>query len=206
MKNIIFDLGAVIIDINYNFTAEAFKKIGITNFDEIYSKKKQDNFFDDFETGHLSNDQFRTEIRKHISHEITDQQIDEAWNAMLINIPDSRMKWLQSLRPKYRIFLLSNTNRIHVKAFSKIISDTHGVGTFESCFDKIYLSCNIGLRKPNADIFDLVVTENNLDLNETVFIDDSPQHIEGAQKYGLTAWHLKDGDTVENLMTKHLSL
>ncbi|MBL0071804.1 MAG: hypothetical protein IPP34_08310 [Bacteroidetes bacterium] len=117
MKNIIFDLGAVIIDINYNFTAEAFKKIGVTNFDEIYSKKKQ-------ETGHLTNDQFRSEIRKHISHEITNQQIDDAWNAMLINIPVSRMKWLKSLRPQYRIFLLSNTNRIHVEAFSKIISDT----------------------------------------------------------------------------------
>lgn len=206
MKNIIFDLGAVIIDINYNFTAEAFKNIGITNFDEIYSKKKQDNFFDDFETGHLSNDQFRTEIRKHLKNEITDQQIDDAWNAMLINIPVSRMKWLQSLRPQYRIFLLSNTNRIHVKAFSKIISDTHGVGTFENCFDKMYLSCNIGLRKPNAEVFDLVVKENNLNLNETVFIDDSPQHIEGAQKYGLNAWHLEDGDTVENLVIKKLGL
>ncbi|MBL0072028.1 MAG: hypothetical protein IPP34_09545 [Bacteroidetes bacterium] len=107
MKNIIFDLGAVIIDINYNFTAEAFKKIGVTNFDEIYSKKKQDHFFDDFETGHLTNDQFRSEIRKHITHKISDEQIDDAWNAMLINIPVSRMKWLQSLRPQYRIFYLA---------------------------------------------------------------------------------------------------
>ncbi|MBK7971229.1 MAG: HAD family phosphatase [Bacteroidetes bacterium] len=206
MKNIIFDLGAVIIDINYNFTAEAFKKIGVTNFDEIYSKKKQDHFFDDFETGHLTNDQFRSEIRKHITHKISDEQIDDAWNAMLINIPVSRMKWLKSLRPKYRIFLLSNTNRIHVKAFSKIISDTHGVGTFESCFDKIYLSCNVGLRKPNAEIFDLVVKENNLDLAETVFIDDSPQHIEGAKKYGLTAWHLKDQEKVEEVFSKVINI
>ncbi len=201
MKNIIFDLGAVIIDIDYNLTANAFKKLGLQHFDEIYSKKKQDNFFDRFETGELSNDEFRQEVRSHFTSPITDEQIDEAWNAMLINIPFERMVWLNEIKNKYRIFLLSNTNRIHVTAFTKILADRFGVGVFEKMFEKIYYSCNIGMRKPNANIFDLVVQENKLNLTETIFIDDSPQHIEGARSYGLTALHLQNNSKVEDLVS-----
>ena len=92
MKNSIFDLGAVIIDIDYNATAAAFKNLGLENFDELYSKKKQDHFFDDFETGHLSNARFRDEVRRHFNKTISDSQIDAAWNSMLINIPVNRMQ------------------------------------------------------------------------------------------------------------------
>ena len=202
MKNSIFDLGAVIIDIDYNATAAAFKSLGLENFDELYSKKKQDHFFDDFETGHLSNAHFRDEVRRHFNKTLSDSQIDAAWNSMLINIPVTRMQWLRTLRPEFRVYLLSNTNKIHVEAFTKIFSNTYGEGVFESCFDKIYLSCNIGLRKPNADIFELVAKENQLDIKETIFIDDSPQHIEGARKYGLPAYHLRDNEKVEEVFLK----
>lgn len=202
MKNIIFDLGAVIIDIDYNATAQAFKNLGIENFDDLYSKKKQDHFFDDFETGQLSNNHFRDEIRRHFNKPVSDAQIDHAWNAMLINIPVKRMQWLSTLRPEFRVYLLSNTNKIHVEAFTEIFNATHGQGVFENCFDKIYLSCQVGLRKPHAEIFDMVVKENQLDIKETIFIDDSPQHIEGALKYGLPAYHLRDNEKVEEVFLR----
>ena len=119
---------------------------------------------------------------------------------MLINIPFSRMDWLKEIKNKYRIFLLSNTNRIHVKAFTKIIGERFGEGVFESQFEKIYYSCNMGMRKPDAEIFDHVIRENKLNVAETIFIDDSPQHIEGARNYGLTALHLQNNSKVEDLV------
>lgn len=202
IKNIILDLGAVIIDIDYNLTAESFIKLGVSNFDEIYSKKKQDHFFDDFETGVLSDDDFRKEIKKHLRESVTDRQITNAWNAMLIGVPIERYKWLENLGRTFRIFLLSNTNRIHVKAFSEMIEKDYGIKKFESLFEKTYYSCMIGMRKPNKDIFELVMTENNLVFENTIFIDDSPQHVEGARNFGLTAWHLEDGMRVEELIRK----
>ena len=199
-KNIIFDLGVVILDVDYNLAADAFKKLGIPHFDELYSKKKQGSFFDDFETGHLSNEEFRAEIRKHIPHAVTDDQIHEAWNAMLLSVPESTFELLENIGKQKRIFLLSNTNRIHITAFSKIIEKQYGFQKFEALFEKTYYSCNVGMRKPNADIFDLVVRENNLNISETLFIDDSPQHVEGARSYGLTALHLQNNSKVEDLV------
>lgn len=200
IKNIIFDLGVVILDVDYNLAADAFKKLGIPHFDELYSKKKQGSFFDDFETGHLSNEAFREEIRKHIPHSVTDSQIDEAWNAMLLTVPETTFELLESIGKQKRIFLLSNTNRIHIDAFSKIIDQQYGFQKFENLFEKTYYSCNIGMRKPNAEIFDFVVRENNLLVSETLFIDDSPQHVEGARNYGLTALHLQNNSKVEDLV------
>jgi len=198
-KNIIFDLGGVIIDIDYNLAAAAFKRLGVINFEEIYSKKQQDNFFNSFETGHLSNENFRIAIRKHIPTSVTDEQIDTAWNAMLINIPQERFNWLKDIGKIYRIFLLSNTNRIHIKAFTEIFNKQFGDLQFEKLFEKVYYSCEIGMRKPNPEIFDFVIKENNLVVSETLFIDDSPQHIEGARNFGVTAWHLENDFKVESL-------
>lgn len=198
-KNIIFDLGVVILDVDYNLTAAAFKKLGLADFDEHYSKIKQDNFFDRFETGHMPDAEFRDTIRKHLPRPVTDEQIDEAWNAMILTVPESTFELLENIGKQKRIFLLSNTNRIHIVAFTKIIEKQYGFSKFESLFEKTYYSCNIGMRKPNIEIFDYVVKQNHLAINETLFIDDSPQHVEGARKYGLTALHLHTGTNLKEL-------
>lgn len=190
IKNIILDLGGVIIDVSYDATANAFKKLGIENFDELYSKKKQENFFDNYEKGIISDDEFRSEIRKHLVSSITDEQIDEAWNALLFTVPTARMDFLKSLKTTYRLFLLSNTNNIHIKAFTKILEKQYGKKVFENLFEKIYFSCRIKKRKPDAEIFNFVMDENKLEKSETIFIDDSIQHVEGAKKIGLPGYYL----------------
>lgn len=182
---IIFDLGGVIIDLSYQRTAAEFVKLGLENFDGIYSKAKQSNLFDDFEKGILSVDGFRAELKKHLPENTSDHEIDQAWNAMLIDIPVHRVEFIKKLGQKYRIFLLSNTNRIHVKAFSKMADDIFGKNNFLGIFEKYYLSCEMGMRKPDAEIFEKVLSDNNLDRTKTLFIDDSKQHIEGAQLVGL---------------------
>jgi glucose-1-phosphatase len=196
-KNIIFDLGAVILNIDYNLASEAFKKLGVSDFDELYSKKKQDLLFDKLETGELDESGFRDEIRKHIPHDVTNDQIDSAWNSMLLDLPPGRFQWLQQIGKKYRIFLLSNTNSIHVREFTRRLDAQYGKGAFEKLFEKVYYSCKMKMRKPDKEIFDLVLKENNLEPSETLFIDDSPQHIEGAKKCGIQTLHLKNGMRVE---------
>lgn len=191
VKNIIFDLGGVIIDIDYNLAAKAFKDLGIVDFDNFYSKAKQSTLFDDFEKGFISNEDFRMQLRSYLPSSITDLQIDNAWNAMLLGIPASRIDFIQQIAAKYRIFLLSNTNRIHIEAFTIYNDEKFGNGYFESIFEYCYFSSDIGMRKPDAEIFEFVLSENGLLKEETIFIDDSIQHIDGALKIGLHAELLK---------------
>ncbi len=195
-KAIIFDLGGVIINLNYDATALAFKNTGIKNFDEVYSKQKQERLFDDFEKGIISPAAFRDVLRTHIPEPVTDQEIDNAWDAMLLDIPPSRIKWLQELSKNHRIFLLSNTNEIHIKAFTQILIDTYGENIFEKIFEKIYYSCRMKMRKPDAEIFEFVLKENNLFPHETLFVDDSEQHIKGAEKLGLNVYQLKTNEEI----------
>lgn len=206
--SIIFDLGGVIINLDYNKTAQAFINLGLTNFNEIYSKAKQTNLFDDFEKGTISNDAFRATLKQYLPPTITDAEIDTAWNAMLLDIPLHRIDFLRKIAQTYRIFLLSNTNLIHVTAFTAINDRLFGKGVFESIFEKHYYSCEMGMRKPDAEIFEFVLAQNGLDRTTTLFIDDSPQHVEGALKTGLDAELLKveQGEKLEERFKNLLSL
>lgn len=185
IKNIIFDLGGVIINLSYELTREAFISLGVKDFDAIYSKAQQSGFFNEFDKGVLSAEEFRNEIRKHINRTVSDREIDAAWNAMLLDIPAEKLLLLLTLKKNYRTFLLSNTNEIHVRSFSAYLEREHHARDFTPYFEKWYMSCNMRMRKPDAEIFEFVLRENNLKAEETLFIDDSVQHIRGAEKLGL---------------------
>ncbi len=187
---IIFDLGGVIINLNYKKTEEEFKRLFGTDFSEIYSKQSQTDIFNKLETGHISEKQFVEAMQKSSSKNISNQDIINAWNAMLLDIPKERIELLRKIGKEKRIFLLSNTNEIHKKAFDKIVLEAHQMEGLEPLFEKAYFSHLVGMRKPHTEIFDFVIQENNLDPKKTLFIDDSPQHIEGALKTGLNAYYL----------------
>jgi putative hydrolase of the HAD superfamily len=188
---IIFDLGGVILDLDYWLTIDAFKKLGCKDFNSLYNQQKQNQLFDDFETGKISASKFRNQLQNQMNISLTDNEFDNAWNAMLIELPVKRIQLLQNLKRKYPIFLLSNTNEIHIKAFQKIIASTIGYTTFKDCFKMVYYSSDIGLRKPNSDCFEMVLTENDLTAEKTLFIDDSAQHINGAKAIGIQTHLLK---------------
>lgn len=117
IKNIIFDLGGVLTNLDYHLTINAFKKLGFTNFDEMYTQFKANPLFAEFEKGNISTEQFYTEIKKISPVPLSNQQIDDAWNAMLLDFRTDTPAFLESLKPKYKLFLLSNTNDIHYRAF-----------------------------------------------------------------------------------------
>ncbi len=187
---IIFDLGGVIINLDYQKTQQEFKKLFGNDFLEIYSKQSQTDIFNNLETGHISEKQFVEAMQKSSSKTISHQEIISAWNAMLLDIPKERIELLEKIGKQKRIFLLSNTNEIHKTAFDKIVLDNHQMNGLEPFFEKAYFSHLVGMRKPNTEIFEFVINENNLNPQKTLFIDDSPQHIEGAIKAGLNAYYL----------------
>lgn len=189
VKNIIFDLGGVILNIDYNKTVNAFKSLGIEDFDLLFTKANQEQLFDLYEMGQISSLAFIDKLKDKIP-DTTTEQVKNAWNAMLLDLPNERLTLLKELKAKYNISLLSNTNKIHLDAFHEIIQTQNRINSLEPYFDKVYFSCDIGMRKPNPQIFDFVCNQQNYKPNETLFIDDSIQHIRGAKKIGLQAYHL----------------
>ena len=201
IKNIIFDFGGVILNIDYSLTEVAFAKLGLKDFAGIYSQATQQKLFDEFEKGQVTPADFRSEVKRYIDQDVSDVQIDEAWNAMLLDLPEERVNLLDKLKNTHRIFLLSNTNEIHFTAFSSYMKEKFKRDVFEEVFEKYYVSHRVKMRKPDAEIFEFVVRENNLKKEETIFIDDSIQHIEGARKAGLNAIFLEKGKTILDLFT-----
>lgn len=198
VKNIIFDFGGVILNLDYQLTEAAFAGLGLSDFGKLYSQAMQKELFDAFEKGLLSPAEFRAEIRKLIKS-ASDEQIDSAWNSMLLDLPEERIVLLDKLKKRYRIFLLSNTNEIHFNAFSAYIQEKFKRDIFYEVFEKAYVSHKINMRKPDAEIFEFVVRENNLRKEETLFIDDSIQHVEAARNAGLHAIFLEKGKTILDL-------
>lgn len=190
-KNIIFDLGGVILNIDYKRTISAFRNLGIADASFLYSKSSQINLFDDLEKGNISENDFYNGIRKISGRQLTDEEIKNAWNSILIGLPGENIDLLIRLKTNHRLFLLSNTNSIHEKAYRKMIIDQYGSFIFEGLFEKMYLSHHLHMRKPDSAIFNYVMNDSGLKRAETLFIDDSPQHVEGARRTGLPSFYLK---------------
>ena len=197
IKNIIFDLGGVIINLDIPKTISEFNKLSTNPFESIYNQLQQTPIFDLFDKGQINETDFFIELNKSLDNPLTDKQLLNAWNAMLLDFPIDRLELLNQLKNRYRIFLLSNTNETHITRFEEDLYQQHGYKNLEPFFEKVYYSCRIGMRKPDREIFDFVLKENSLNASATIFIDDSPQHIEGALKTGIKAHLLaKDKDVI----------
>ncbi len=200
VKNIIFDLGGVILRIDYRLTEKAFVALGCKNFHEIYSQAKQTTLFDDFEEGKIDEAAFFYKLKNLSGLDVTLQELKNAWNAMLVELPVKNLELLKSLKNKYRLFLLSNTNQTHINAFIKIIERVCPISEFENLFENVYYSNHIGVKKPNPSPFLKILVENGLTASETIFIDDSIQHVKGAAKLGINAQWLEAPKTTEELL------
>ena len=197
IDTLIFDFGGVIINLDYSKPVSEFKKLGILDSKKLYSKKEQTKLFDSLECGQISNENFLNEIRKK-SNTNDLELIKKAWNSILLNIPEERVHLLKKLSSKYKIFLLSNTNSIHLKEIISSYGEKKWKN-FISIFNDVYFSNQIGMRKPNEDVFFYLIKKNKLDVSKTLFIDDSPQHIKTARKIGFKTYHLTDKEDIVSL-------
>ncbi len=205
IKHIIFDLGGVILNIDYQLTSKAFKQLGVNNFDELYSQKEQIQLFDELETGKIDNNAFFDRFNVLLNTSLSHQQIEVAWNAMLLDWPIRRLQILQQLQNQFDLFLLSNTNSIHEAAFTKSLEQTHGLSSIALFFDKAYFSHRLGLRKPDTRTFEHILQKHQLNPSETLFIDDSIQHINTADSIGIKTIFLDKGMTIEKDIFKPIS-
>lgn len=202
IRHIILDFGGVILNLDYKKTEQAFIDLGIADFANRYSQLQQTEIFDRLETGVVDKAEFIKELKTITGEAITDQQVITAWNAMLLDIPLRRLQILQQLQLHFDMFLLSNTNEIHEEAFNEILRAQCGFKSMGVFFDKVYYSHRVGMRKPNKEIFQLILDQNSLNPEKTLFVDDSPQHIEGAKALGIQTIFLEPGMTIEDHIFK----
>ncbi|SDD40555.1 putative hydrolase of the HAD superfamily [Mucilaginibacter pineti] len=203
IKNIIFDYGNVIFNIDFLKAQQAWNQLGINNAADFFGHKQQDEIFDKFDRGEVSADEFRAYIRQKTKNsQLTNAQIDGAWNSMLLGIPAGNHELLLSLKEKYRVFLLSNINAIHYDHIMKYLKTEFGFDGNDHLFEKTYYSHLTGKRKPEVRIFEQVLNENNLNPAETLFIDDSPQHLEGAKQLGIQTFLMTAPDTIQQFFER----
>ena len=201
IRNIIFDYGNVIFTIDFNRAQHSFTELGVKNVEHFFSHKGHDSLFDQFEQGLISSSEFRDGIRKVTGIEsLSDAEIDQAWNSLLIGVPEPNHDLLLKVKEKYRTFLLSNNNEIHYNWIMDYLQREHRLDSNAVFFEKDYYSHLMKMRKPNREIFEFVIRENNLNPNETLFIDDSPQHLKTADMLGLNTHLLTADETLESYL------
>jgi putative hydrolase of the HAD superfamily len=198
IKNIIFDLGGIFLNIDFARTRQAFIGLGVADFDNYYTQHHASNLFELLETGKITPEEFHNTFVKETGVHLSYDQLREAWNALLMDFPVERIDWLKSIRSRYKTFLFSNTNQLHYDAFSTTYRQQFGED-FDSNFIKAYYSHQLGLRKPYIESYQFILNEQNLKPEETLFIDDTLKNIEGARKAGLHTHHLVYPETLLDL-------
>lgn len=199
IKNIIFDFGDIFINLDKKLFAKELEKLGISPVD-----KKWKPILDDYEMGLITTDKFLNYFEEKLS--ISKETLKTAWTSILLDFPEERLRFIQQLskEKKYRLFLLSNTNDMHISW----IQNNWGAELytkFKNCFEQFYLTHQINLKKPNTNIYQFVLKENNLDAKETLFIDDTKENTDAAKTLGIHIWNLIPGkEDVTDLKTKNL--
>lgn len=197
VKNLIFDLGGVILDLSVPKTLQAVAKLCGLDADEVTKRFVSGEGFLLYEKGLITEEEFRDYVRKTYSIHASDQEVDAAWNAMLVGLPIAKLQLLQNLMKEYRVFLLSNTNTIHLRYIHDVmLPPVAGVSSLDPYFHRTYYSHLLNKRKPDADIFLQVLEENNLVASESLFLDDNLQNVEGARAVGMQAIHVDTPDFV----------
>ncbi|MFZ4057541.1 MAG: HAD family hydrolase [Ferruginibacter sp.] len=198
-KNIIFDLGGVLLDIDYQATSTAFTQLGVAEFDALFSQFKSNDLFEKLETGTISDADFYATLQAYCKPGTTIQEMENAWNAMLGTFRMDSLNKLVALSKQYPVYLLSNTNAIHLRAFQQSFTAQTGIKDLNVYFEKAYYSHLIGKRKPYAATYRAVLADAGLQASETLFIDDSENNILGAQEAGLQTHLLLSTERLETL-------
>jgi putative hydrolase of the HAD superfamily len=199
IQHIIFDLGGVLINLDYGKTNEAFINLGFPHFDDMFSQFTADRFFEKLETGQIDTETFYKVITAIGKTGLTREQVRDAWNAMLLDFRKESLDYLRQLQAKYTIYLLSNTNAIHLEAVEQIYINQFGKGSLNDYFTKTWYSHLIGYRKPHAETYAFVLQDAGISAENTLFIDDTAPNIETARQLGFHTHLLLKGEKIEDL-------
>ena len=200
IKNIIFDLGGVLLDIDFTKTRNAFVQSGVVNFDDYFHQSHSNPLFTDLETGLITPEKFYENFRAETGLNISDESIKNNWNALLGSFRPASLELLASLKENYKLFLFSNTNLIHFEAFILAFEKQIGTQSFHDYFERAYYSHEMNYRKPDVKSFQFIINENNLQPAETLFVDDTLINIKGAEAAGLQTLWLSNNQLIEKVL------
>lgn len=199
INNLIFNLGGVIMNIDFQRAINNLKEIGFTNFDKLYNQLGQSSLFDNYDKGLISPAEFRAGLCKATNIKVSDEVFNKAWNSMLVDIPENIIRLLKNLKKHFKTFLLSNTNEIHLKHLFKYTQQKYNLRNLDPLFDKTYYSCRVHMRKPDSEIYLKVLNDENLKAAETLFIDDFQPNVDAAVKLGIQAYCLQKNISLTSL-------
>ena len=200
IETIIFDFGGVILDIDPQLTINEFAKLGFTDLEKANSEEFT-QLIRKFERGILTPEVFRKKMKTFLGIDISDHQFDDAWNALLYDIPSERVEIIEQVKENYQIFLLSNSNEIHYDLYVRDLQLRFGYREFADLFHDAYFSFDVHLSKPDIEIYEFIINQNDLDPKKTLFIDDRKDNIETAQKAGLQTYLLQKPEKVRDIFT-----
>lgn len=186
IDTIIFDFGDIFINLDKQATIDALHRLGLPSWNEDL-----DHLNTSFEKGQISRDNFLLGIQKQIPN-ATIEEILTAWNAVLLDFPLYRLEFLQLVSQQYRLFLLSNTDAIHINHFEQR-EGLSFYSDFYQCFEKVYFSYEMGMRKPDAEIFNTLIRQHELSPKRTLFVDDKKDNTDAAKALGIHVWNLQVG-------------
>ena len=198
LKNVVFDLGGVLIDLDFKSALNALQEAGFTNVKEQLQTFDREGIFAKFELGEINAEEFREAIRKNAKVTLADEDIDKIWNLMLLEIPREKLELILELRGKYMVYLLSNTNPIHWDYACKNAFNYHGFRV-NDYFEETFLSYEMHLAKPDKAIFEKMMQDANLLPEDTIFIDDSEANCKAAEELGIHAHHYHIGDDLRKI-------
>lgn len=204
-KSIIFDLGNVILNIDIPRTIERFSEWAGLSVDEVSRLFAENDLFKNYETGHWNDDMFLDKIRQITGNSHwQNEQIIEAWNLLLLDIPSERIDLLKQLRSHYRLFLLSNTSPIHIRKVNEILFESSGIAKLDDLFEKVYYSYDLGCMKPDAVIYHKVLEDAGINGEECLFLDDNPDNIKGALAVGIPSIHVVKPLTIREYLNDYV--
>lgn len=190
ITTIVFDLGGVIIDLDKGRCIESFKRLGYENIEEKLSNFRQTGEFLELEEGRIDVATWRQKVRTELNEGVTDQEIDTAFNDFLVGIPLKKLQMLRSLRKKYRVAMLSNTNALMFETKIPQLFKVEGL-EMEEYFDIMFLSYKMNMSKPSSDIYTTMLQELNCNPSEVLFLDDGLANIDAAKALGINTMHIE---------------
>lgn len=200
VRNFLFDLGGVLLDIDYQRPVDAFARLGYPHFEESYAQETATPLFYELEVGAVDENSFLETVQSWNPQKVSLDAIREAWNSILLDFRVDSLQFLQQVRAQYPTYLLSNTNFIHQAAYEAIYRRQIGPGSLSDCFTKAYYSQEIGRRKPEADAYEYVLKDAGIQAAETLFIDDTYSNIQAAAALGFQTYWLEKGERVETVL------
>ncbi|MBD2755317.1 HAD family hydrolase [Spirosoma validum] len=196
LKNLIFDLGDVIIPIDLTAPVRNFAMLANLPEDEVRAIWKQHDIFKHYETGLIDDEAFRGHVRRLLKNDSwADEVIDTAWNTVLLDLPVERIERIKELKANHRLFLLSNTSPIHIRRVNQVLTNMNQP-TLENLFERVIYSYEVKLMKPSPEIYQYVLNEAGLNAKETAFFDDNAANIQAATALGIQGVHVQPPKTI----------